>query len=199
MAQSIPKIEFLTERTWLVAGRDQTVDVLIRVLPPEMDASTGSRPKLNLGMVLDRSGSMGGEKMEHARASAAYCIDQLMPTDRLSLVIFDDQIEVLIPSQYAENKQGLKEQLAHIHARNSTALHEAWVRGGMQVSEHLTDGAINRVLLITDGLANVGLTNTDEIVTQAMGLFKRGVSTSTIGIGDDFNEDLLLPMAQGAG
>jgi Ca-activated chloride channel family protein len=199
MSQSIPKVEFLTERTRLAAGRDQTVNVLIRVTPPEVDARQAARPKLNLGMVLDRSGSMGGEKMERAREAAAYCIDQLLQTDRLSLVIFDDQIEVLIPSQYAENKQGLKEQLAHIRARNSTALHEAWVRGGMQVSEHLTDGAINRVLLITDGQANVGLTNTDEIVTQAMGLFKRGVSTSTIGIGDDFNEDLLLPMAQGAG
>ncbi|HEX8652500.1 MAG TPA: VWA domain-containing protein [Pyrinomonadaceae bacterium] len=199
MSQSIPKLEFLTERTRLVAGRDQTVSVLIRVIPPEVDARQAARPKLNLGMVLDRSGSMGGEKMEHARDAAAYCIDQLLQTDRLSLVIFDDQIEVLIPSQYAENKQGLKEQLAHIRARNSTALHEAWVRGGMQVSEHLTDGAINRVLLITDGQANVGLTNTDEIVTQAMELFKRGVSTSTIGIGSDFNEDLLLPMAQAAG
>lgn len=199
MAQSIPKVEFLTERTRLAAGRDQTVSVLIRVRPPEVDAAEAARPALNLGLVLDRSGSMGGEKMERARQSAAYCIDQLLPTDRLSLVIFDDRIEVLIPSQCAENKQALKEQLAQIHARNSTALHEAWVRGGMQVSEHLTDGAINRVLLITDGLANVGLTNTDEIVTQAMGLFKRGVSTSTIGIGDDFNEDLLLPMAQGAG
>ena len=58
---------------------------------------------------------------------------------------------------------------------------------------------INRVVLITDGLANVGITSTDEIVTQAMGLFQRGVSTSTIGIGADFNEDLLLPMAQSGG
>src|ERR687883_313970 len=98
--QSVPKVEFLTERARLVAGRDQTVDVLVRVVPPEPDPGVGRRPKLNLGIVLDRSGSMGGEKMERARQAAAYCIDQLMPTDRLSLVIFDDQIEVLIPSQY---------------------------------------------------------------------------------------------------
>ncbi|MBD0327092.1 MAG: hypothetical protein ICV68_11710, partial [Pyrinomonadaceae bacterium] len=75
----------------------------------------------------------------------------------------------------------------------------AWVRGGMQVSEHLTDGAINRVILITDGLANEGLTNTDHIVSQTEGLAERGVSTTTIGIGDDFNEDLLIPMAQAGG
>lgn len=195
----VPKIEFLLQRAQLEAGRDQTVDLLIRIVPPEIDSVIGRRPKLNIGIVLDRSGSMGGEKMVRAREAASYCIDQLLPTDRLSMVIFDDVIEVIIPSQLAENKSALKERVAHIEARNSTALHEAWVRGGMQVSEHLTDGAINRVLLITDGQANVGLTNTDEIVSQAMGLFKRGVSTSTIGIGEDFQEDLLMPMAQAAG
>ena len=199
MNEKAPRVEFILERKQLEAGRDQTVDVLIRITPPEPDMGVGRRPKLNLSIVLDRSGSMGTEKMERAKQAAAYCIDQLLPTDRLSLIIFDDEIEVLIPSCNVENKSALKERLSNISARNSTALHEAWVRGGMQVSEHLIDGAINRVLLITDGLANVGLTNTDEIVTQAMRLFHRGVSTSTIGIGADFNEDLLMPMAQSAG
>jgi Ca-activated chloride channel family protein len=69
----------------------------------------------------------------------------------------------------------------------------------MQVSEHLDSVAVNRVLLVTDGLANIGLTNSDEIVSQAAGLFSRGVSTSTIGIGEDFNEDLLIPMAMAGG
>lgn len=199
MSKHVPQIEFITERTKLLAGREQSVDVLIRITPPEIDQLTSRRPRLNLSLVLDRSGSMGGEKMARAREAAQYCIEQLLPGDRLSVVIFDDQIEVLIPSQLAENKELLKQQISRIHARNSTALHEAWVRGGMQVSEHLTEGAINRVVLITDGLANVGLTNTDQIVSQAKGLAERGVSTSTIGIGDDFNEDLLVPMAQAAG
>jgi len=199
MTQSTPKLELITERAKLVAGREQTIDILVRITPPDISPAAKSRPQLNLSMVLDRSGSMNGQKIARAREAASYCIDQLLPTDRVSVVIFDDQIEVLIPSQPAEHKAGLKETLSRVYARNSTALHEAWVRGGMQVSEHLMDGAINRVLLITDGLANVGVTSTDEIVSQAMNLFKRGVSTSTIGIGDDFNEDLLLPMAQAAG
>ena len=192
-------VEFLTERAQLLAGQDQTVDVLIRVTPPAADNIIGRRPKLNLSLVLDRSGSMEGAKMQRAREATAYCLDQLLPADRVSVVIFDDVVETLIPSQPVENKAALKARLNDVFARNSTALHEAWVRGGIQVSDHLADSAINRVLLITDGLANIGLTNTDQIVSQAQGLNARGVSTTTIGIGTDFNEDLLVPMATAGG
>jgi Ca-activated chloride channel family protein len=199
MSQQVPRIEFLTDRAKLTAGREQTIDVLIRITPPEVDTGISRRPRLNLSLVLDRSGSMGGEKMLRAREATAYCIDQLLPSDRLSVVIFDNIVEVLIPSQLAENKAQLKGMLKEVYARSSTALHEAWVRGGMQVSEHLTEGAVNRVVLITDGLANEGLTNVDQIVSQIRGLSDRGVSTSSIGIGDDFNEDLLIPMASAGG
>lgn len=200
-----PKIEFFTTRAKLEAGREQTVDVLIRITPPALspDPSTRpnwkGRPDLNLSLVVDRSGSMEGEKMIRAREAAMFCVDQMLPSDRLSVVTFDDHIEVLFPSEPVTNKQAMKDLIARVTARGSTALHEAWVRGGLTVSERMLDQGINRVVLITDGLANIGITNTDEIVTQAMGLYQRGVSTSTIGIGADFNEDLLMPMAQSGG
>lgn len=199
MSPRVPKIEFLTGRAKLAANREQTLDVLIRITPPEAGTDMSLRPKLNLSLVLDRSGSMSGEKIMRAREATSYCIDQLLPSDRLSVIIFDNKVEVLIPSQLAQNKEQLKRLLLEVYARSSTALHEAWVRGGMQVSEHLTDGAVNRVVLITDGLANEGLTNVDQIVSQVRGLSERGVSTSSIGIGDDFNEDLLIPMANAGG
>ena len=142
---------------------------------------------------------MEGEKMIRAREAAMFCVDQMLATDRLSVVTFDDRIEVLFPSEPVTNKQSMKDLISRVTARGSTALHEAWVRGGLTVSERLLDQGINRVVLITDGQANVGITNNDDIVTQAMGLSQRGVSTSTIGIGSDFNEDLLMPMAQAGG
>ena len=200
-----PKVEFFTTHAKLEAGREQTVDVLIRITPPALSLDHSSRPNwkgrpdLNLSLVLDRSGSMEGEKMIRAREAAMFCVDQMLATDRLSVVTFDDRIEVLFPSEPVTNKQAMKDLISRVTARNSTALHEAWVRGGLTVSGNLLDQGINRVLLITDGLANVGVTNTDEIVTQAQGLFQRRVSTSTIGIGADFNEDLLMPMAQAGG
>lgn len=199
MSTNIPQIEFFTEKAKLAADKSQTVDVLVRITPPKTETQQTQRPNLNLSLVLDRSGSMEGDKMRRAREAAAYCIEQLLPTDRLSVVIFDDVVDVLISSQTVENKSFLKQQVNNIRARNSTALHEAWIKGGLQVSEHLQPNAINRVLLITDGLANVGETNTDRIVTQAKQVHERGVSTSTIGIGADFNEDLLMPMAEAGG
>ena len=200
-----PKVEFFTTRAKLEAGREQTVDVLIRITPPAPNLDLSNRPNwkgrpdLNLSLVLDRSGSMEGEKMIRAREAAIFCVDQMLATDRLSVVTFDDHIEVLFPSEPVANKQAMKDLISRVMARGSTALHEAWVRGGLTVSENMLDQGINRVVLITDGLANVGITSNDEIVTQAMGLFQRGVSTSTIGIGADFNEDLLMPMAQSGG
>ncbi|MFN2512434.1 MAG: VWA domain-containing protein [Pyrinomonadaceae bacterium] len=199
MTQQRPSVELFTTRAKLEARREQTVDVLIRITPPAPNFNNLSRPDLNLSLVLDRSGSMEGEKMLRAREAAMFCVDQMLATDRLSVVTFDDHIDVLFPSEPVTNKQAMKDLISRVAARGSTALHEAWVRGGLTVSERMIAQGINRVVLITDGLANVGITSTDEIVTQAMGLFQRGVSTSTIGIGADFNEDLLLPMAQSGG
>ncbi|MDQ3131979.1 MAG: VWA domain-containing protein [Acidobacteriota bacterium] len=193
------KIELFTEKSKLTAGKQQTINLLVRINPPEVEQNESKRPKLNLSIVLDRSGSMEGNKMRQAREAAKYCVENLLPTDRLSTVIFDDVVEILFPSQPVENKERLKKQIDSIHSRNSTALHEAWVRGGLEVSNQLDSDAINRVLLITDGQANVGETNADRIVSQSQQLAARGVSTSTVGIGDDFNEDLLMPMAEAGG
>jgi len=194
-----PNIEFFTKTVKLAADRDQTVDVLIRITPPAVTQYSFTRPRLNLSIVLDRSGSMDGSKMLQAREAAKFCVDQMLPSDRLSVVIFDEHIDLLFPSEPVTNKQSMKDLISRVEARGSTALHEAWVRGGLTVSDNLLDTGINRVVLITDGQANVGLTNVDEIVSQAMGLFQRGVSTSTIGIGADFNESLVMPMAESAG
>src|SRR5215211_5657412 len=159
-----PKVEFFTTHAKLEAGREQTVDMLIRITPtlspdPSSRPNWKGRPDLNLSLVLDRSGSMQGEKMMRAREAAMFCVDQMLPSDRLSVVTFDERIDVLFPSEPVTNKQSMKDLIARVTARGSTALHEAWMRGGLTVSEQMLDQGINRVVLITDGLANVGVTS----------------------------------------
>lgn len=189
-------LQIFMEKERVAAYKEQTIDVLVRVVPPAVSAESGERPKLNIGIALDRSGSMDGNKMRQAREAAKYCVDELLPTDTFSAVIFDGKVDVLFTNQPATNKEMLKRGIDRIEARGSTALHQGWVQAGLQVSERLSGGGIDRVLLITDGQANVGETRTDRIVQQAKDLAERGISTSTIGIGRGFNEDLLLPMAE---
>ncbi|MGQ9688558.1 MAG: vWA domain-containing protein [Desulfobaccales bacterium] len=174
------------------------MDFLVRLPVPEIPLA-GDRPRLNLGLVLDRSGSMSGSKLTNAKKAAGYCVDQLLPEDLVSMVIFDDRVEVLVPPAPGSERQRIKQALETVRSGGTTALHAAWVAGGRQVAENLDPHSMNRVILLTDGLANVGETDPQVFVSQAEGLFRRGISTTTIGVGHDFHEDLLVAMAKAAG
>jgi hypothetical protein len=160
------------------------------------------RLPVNVALVLDRSGSMAGErKFPLARQAVEQALRMLRPEDRFSLVVFDSTVDVVMRSTQAtpEAKRRTLDALAHIEPRGGTDLFSGWMRACEQVAEHLSDDGISRALLLTDGQANEGETDRDVLARHAGELRRRGIATSTFGVGDDFDERLLRDIAHEGG
>lgn len=190
----IPIIALVPLKSAVASDRAIELDLVVTIAPPHLE-TTIQRPALNLGLVLDRSGSMSGTKLRYAKQAACYAVEQLLPSDRVSVTIFDDEVETLVPSTLASDKATILACINTIRAGRSTALHAGWLQGAAQVSEHLDSDRLNRVLLLSDGLANVGERSPETIGEHVSGLATRKVSTSTLGLGNDYDEDLLATMS----
>jgi Ca-activated chloride channel homolog len=159
----------------------------------------GRRLPLNLCLVIDRSGSMEGEPLDYVKRACGYVVDLLEPTDVLSLVTFEEQVDVVMPARRVVNKQLIKEHIQRIQPGNTTNLYDGIVAGASQVASVRSDAYVNRLIVLTDGEPTAGIKDFPSIVGAVQEQKSRGISVTALGFGPEYNEELLAGIAKRSG
>lgn len=193
------KVDVRMDHSIVPVQSSSVVHILLTITAPE--ATSGkARPELNIAAVIDRSGSMSGQKLDYAKKAVRVLIDQLAPNDCFSLVAFDDQVLPLIEAMQVKDKEGLGEFVERIESGGNTNLSGGWLKGIELVNRAPAPAAVRAVLLLTDGQANDGITDDDRLVSIGASASKEhNIRTSCLGLGGDFKEDLLKAVSSNAG
>lgn len=181
----------------LAVEHEHDVSCMLELVAPPAPTQT-TRTPLALALVIDRSGSMHGEKLAVTKLCAAFLVQHLAATDRLAIVSFDNEVRLEAPLvEVGPNRAALHDAVAGIFAGGQTNLSGGWLKGVETLSAIDDASVARRVLLLTDGQANVGITQDGQLASMASASSADGIGTSTIGFGDGFSEDLLAAMADG--
>lgn len=158
-------------------------------------ASRDKRPPVNVALVLDRSGSMKGKRIAAAKEAAAEALQRLAPDDVVALVAYNHEVDLMRRAARLGEDHDLNAKIAKLDANGRTALHAGVVTGADEVKRYLAANRVNRVILLSDGLANVGPATPRELAALGRQLGSQGISVTTIGLGLDYNEDLMQRLA----
>ncbi len=178
----------------LEAGKNQKTFLKVGLKGFDLPGETDRAP-VNLAIVLDRSGSMRGEKLRKAREAAILAIDLLRADDIVSVVTYDDVVRVAVPATRLHDKESIYAAIRAITDGGRTALFAGVSKGAAEVRKFLDANRVNRVILLSDGLANVGPSTPSELGQLGASLGKEGISVTTIGLGLGYNEDLMTRLA----
>jgi Ca-activated chloride channel family protein len=185
-----------TRKDVLASNSGESLDVLLRLRAPMQEIEGNTRAQLAVSLVIDRSGSMNGGKLDEAKRCALDLLSRLKDDDWVSVVIYDDQVEVLLETMSVRiAKTLLPIRLDGIDPDGMTNLHGGWLKGAETLAPRAGNGVVSRVILLSDGQANRGLLEREAIYEQVRELASAGVTTSTVGIGFDFNEELMTAIA----
>lgn len=187
-------------RKYVAAGQESVIYLLVELTAHAAQSDTGAaRQPLNLSFVIDRSGSMEGEKLAYTKQAVSYALSHLTQQDTAALTVFDDHVQVLFEAQPVVMNDILKGIVNGVYAGGCTNLSGGLLRGYREARKNYRAEQVNRVLLLTDGLANVGIVEPRVLCRKVDEMRQAGVAVSTFGVGDDFDEDLLTAMAEASG
>lgn len=175
--------------------QEETLHLLLELTAPELEGER-KRDPASLQIVLDRSGSMGGDRLLSALQAIDGLLGRLQPTDRIGLVAFDNEIQVPIPAAEVGDGNQARAALRHIHPGGMTNLAGGLLRG-FQEAQRTANGASTALVLLSDGHANEGVTDHGKLEEFSSGAHQAGITTSTIGIGLGYDEDLLAAISRG--
>ena len=198
---SAPKLSLLATHT-AAPKKSKQVEGLAEIAFPKM-TTQAKRPRLNLAIAIDASGSMavssrGWPAIDHAKRATLSLLDRLDDDDRVAIVAYSGSARVLVESMPVRNAKPLAQQaLARLSANGSTALHAGWLTAAQQAAPYAGDYDLSRVLLLSDGQATDGIVDETQLAAEAEKLCGAGLSTSTYGLGMNFNERLMTCMAVG--
>ena len=163
----------------------------------ELPANKERQP-VNVSIVIDKSGSMRGEKIAQAREAAVQAVDRLSDNDIVSVIAYDSSVNVVLPATKASGREEIKAKIRSITAAGNTALFAGVSKGAAEIRKFLDEDTVNRVILLSDGQANVGPSTARELEQLGTSLIKEGISVSTMGLGLGYNEDLMTSLAMAA-
>ena len=179
----------------MIAGQEQSAYIKITLGGFALPAS-GQRAPVNLALVLDRSGSMQTDgKLEKAKEAALMVIDRLRPDDVISVISFDSTVDLVVPATKANEKDFIRERIMSLSPRGSTALFAGVSNGLEELGKYLDGSRVNRMVMLSDGQANVGPSSPNELARLGAVAARQGITITTIGLGLDYNEDLMTQLA----
>ena len=153
------------------------------------------RAPINIAVVIDKSGSMSGEKIKKAREAAIMALKRLNSRDIVSVITYDSTVNVLIPATKFSDRERIFRKIRNVNAGGNTALFAGVSKGAAEIRKFLNEEYVNRIVLLSDGLANVGPSSPAALGDLGGSLVKESISVTTIGLGTGYNEDLMTKLA----
>ena len=179
----------------IVGKKTRTIYLRIGLEGVALDEGVRRTP-VNVAVVIDKSGSMQADgKMEKAREGAAMALGRLSAEDIASVVAYNHEVDVLLPATKLTHQGEIQRAIDNLYAGGNTALYAGTEQGLREVLKFADRDHVNRVILISDGLANVGPSEPDDVAVLGRKAAERGISITTIGLGLGYNEDLMSKLA----